>query len=1623
MLNKKRLVSYRASRARRNVSPLECERVERRLLLSTFVVKNTNDDTNANSLRWAILQVNGDTTPDTIDFDITGSGTQTIQLNSPLPALTNSAVIDGTSQPGYQSSPVVVLDGSKLAAGSNGLTLSAGGSSIRGLAIVGFTGSGIVLNSAGGNVVASNYLGIEPSGTTAEGNGTGLSIVGSSSNTVGGTAAGAGNVISGNSGAGISIEFSTTDAASNLVVGNEIGTSANGLLVLGNKLGGVVISGASNNQIGGPGSAANVISANHGPGIQLVSGATGTTILNNQIGVGADGVTSLGNVGDGIQIADSFNTTIGGVSVGQGNVVGCNQGNGISVTGTSTGTTVEGNSIGTDPTGQESLGNAFNGVSVATSSNVIGGRSPGAGNLIDNNGTESPGAGVLLVGNVVHNTILSNSIYGNSYLGINLGGGPTDNHNPGTPGPNDFQNYPVLSLSQSDGTSTTIQGTLTSTPNSQFLVQFFGSPKADSTGYGQGKFLLGSTQVQTNNNGIATFDTGLTSGSAAGQCVSATATSPSGDTSEFGLDIFTQGQVNLVLTGTGTPNPVLAGAQETYTFTVANQGDINADGVTVTDQLPTGVTISSATSSQGSIFPSTNGTTIQALLGTIRPGNHATVTIVVGVPASMTGTIQDTASVTSIETDPNPSNETTTILTKVEQAADLSILMTAAPAPVLQGGNLTYSITVEDLGPAAASNAVVTLPVAAGANFVSATSAVGTTTFAGGDVTASLGNLALSTPVTITVVLQAETPGKLTETATVSSDNIDPNPGNNQVTVTSDVDPAADLGVTISASAPAAAATVDLTYTVTATNNGPANDTSVTLTDTLPTNANLVSATAQGGLTPTVQNGVVTLSIGNLASGSSETLTIVVDPTSAAGTTITDIAAVAGQLPDPSSANDTASLTLPIRAISDLGIIAIASPANVPAGETATFKLTVTNTGPANEPDAVVTSQLPANVNFVSAKATQGQAPTVDKNGVLTADLGALAVNSSAIITLILQAEVASIGGLSETFTVQGQNVDPNTADNSATPSVTVVPAADLSVTISPSAAPAYDQANWAYTLDVSNAGPNSATGVIAIAQLPPNVQVVSTSSSQGTAPVVANGMVTAALGSLAASGSATVTVVIQPTAVGSMALGASVSGDQADADQANNQESISVPVSPSVNLAVQLVSNASTILTGHNWTLTATVQNTGPSAATQVAMNLPMTGGLAFVSASPSQGTSGMVAGQFVAQLGGLAPGAQATINLIVTPTIAGSITATARATATQYQLNPQQSSATATVSAIESPGVLQFSAAGYAVSATAGSATLTVVRTDGTLGAVSVNYQTTAVDATPDIDYVSTSGQLSFASGQTTTTITVPVLNDPWTDHDEYLNVSLGSPQGGVLLGATSTASLRIIEANPDLTPFTVSQLSWSGSYQSISSLKLLFNAPVVPSLAGNSANYRLLDLSAAGHAIALHTPAYTQSTATSTFAVSLYPFVPLVSGHTYEIVVMGTGATAIRDDAGNALAASTTSQPGSNYVATFEQGTSLNYVDGARNKVTLAIKGPGYLEQVRDAYGNGQVLTVMGEVPGRTTLSGSIKKSKGATGRTSLGVINGLGNFGNVKVLMTSPPFMLRQFPFQKNGHGVL
>jgi uncharacterized repeat protein (TIGR01451 family) len=1588
--------------------------MERRQLLSTFTVTNTTDTLAAGSLRWAILQVDADSGGDSIQFDISSSGVQTISLTSPLPVISEPTVIDGTTQPGYESAPLIEINGSGAGAGANGLTISAGSTTVRGLAIVGCAGSGIVLESAPGNILAANYLGVDASSQAADPNQTGISINGSADNTIGGSSLATANVISGNTAAGIAISDAVLPADQNLIVANIIGVAPGGASALANGMSGILITGSNSTQIGGIGAGmGNVISGNLGAGIKLAGGAGDTLIEGNLIGTDESGEIAVPNGGDGILIASGPGTQVGGGGGAGGNEIAANTGDGVDIVGGS-GIVVAGNFIGTDPTGALSLGNQKNGVSIGSSGNTIGGSSAIAGNLIENNGAGLSGAGVQLVGLAAENSILSNSIYNNAGLGINLGDGPTPNHQPGTPGPNNYQNYPVLSEAQSDGSATQITGTLSAAPSASFLIQFFSSPMPDSTGFGQGKNYLGSAQVSTNASGIATFSAPC-AGATPGTSISATATDSQGDTSEFSQDVTTEGAINLVVTGTVTPATVLAGGDATYTFTVANEGNQAAQDVEFADQFPAALTVLSVKSSVGMVPFGPSGGDVGVGLRTIAAGGSATVTIVVQASGGSTGPVSDTASVNCNEPDPDPANESCTLAIDIQAAADLSVTLASSSPTVLVDGDLTYVMTVQNLGPDQASGITATLPLGANLQFVSATTTAGQTSSTPSSVTATLASLDSGSSMVVTVVVEPLAVGSLTETAAVISNSQDPNAANNSATVTTTVDPSADLAVNIGTSAGKVAPSIAFNYIVTVVNNGPSDAGAVTLTDDLPAGVTYTTATSDQGVTPSEQNGVVTLSLSDLANGSSATLTISVVVDAGAGPTIVDSAQAASSgVGDPNSANNTATLPLPVVGLSDETISAAASASAVDAGQNFTYTITVSNGGPDDEPDASVAAQFASDMQFGSDSLPSGQSSL--KAGLYTANLGPLPAGSSTSFTITVADEALNAETLTTTFDLRSQNLNAATTDM-ATVAVDVAAASVLSITPSNVPPAAYPTISAPYTFTVSNLGPSNATDVD-VSSLPPvGGAFMSAASSQGSAVLSPSGEMVALLGSLPQGESASVTVWLEPTASsGSVVLSTGVQADQPDPGS-SDQNQVTVPIEPAADLNLTMTASPTVVLSGGVLTLTTTVTNTGPSTATGVAINLPLEQGLQLSAASTSQGSTSLQGETVVASLGNLPEGATATIVVQTIATTPGTVAETASAVATVHLLDQATASATATVS--ESAGLLEFATSSCAVPENAGVANLVVSRLDGSLGAVTVSYQTVAVNAVPGRDFTPVAGVLSFADGQASATIQVPVLPDPWDNHDEFVNVILNGPTGGANLGPNSSSSLRIIDIDPDVTPPTITQLSWSGTQTAITSVNLAFSAPLDPNFASDPLNFRLIDTGSHNAAMPLLAPQYNPAT----FTVTLVPTAPLVDDHFYQVEVFGQGPSAVRDLAGNLLAGAGAGAAGTNYVASFAQGKRLQYTDNSGNLVTLNLSGTGYLEDIRDSSGEGTLLTVMDVISGHSTLSGKVKKVKHSSGRTNLGTLQGLGNFGAVKVTLASPPFSARQYAFGKHSKGVL
>ena len=682
------------------------------------------------------------------------------------------------------------------------------------------------------------------------------------------------------------------------------------------------------------------------------------------------------------------------------------------------------------------------------------------------------------------------------------------------------------------------------------------------------------------------------------------------------------------------------------------------------------------------------------------------------------------------------------------------------------------------------------------------------------------------------------------------------------------------------------------------------------------------------------------------------------------------------------------------------------------------IRLRASNEGPDFEPDATVTCPISADASFISSNVSTGGGVSV-ANGAVTADVGPLAVGATATVTVVLSPLAAAAGTFTASFSIQGQSQDPDSSNNTIAPSVNVTPAADLAVAISDGFVPAAVQADWTYTLTVSNLGLSTATGVSLVSPLPPNVTFISGTSSQGLQPVVQNGVLSDALGAIGAGQFATISVIVMPVVVGSIPLSVSVTGAQFDPNLANNQVTTSYSVVPSVNLSVLFAVITPTVVAGEAMDFQATVANTGPNPATNVILGVPMGPNLVFDTGAASVRTLEWNAGTALFQLGTLNPGSQATIDLVATPQSPGPIAQIASATSSERQLIPANAIATASAMVLESPGILQFSTASYAVPDTAGTATLTVTRTGGSRGSVTVDYQTVPVNATPGVDFDPTSGTLTFDPGQTSAVIQVPVLDDPWNNQNELVNVVLSSPGGGAAMGAVASAQLNIVDVDPKLTPPHVVQLSWTGSAQWITSVVLAFDSPLNVADATNAANYLMTAQSAGDPAVSFNTINYSFAGRT----VTLIPSAPLPSGLFYRLQVMGTGVTAIRDLAGNLLAGTANGPAGTNYVASFGQGSKLSYVDNTGNQVSLRLAGPGYMQDILDSTGQGAVLTIIGEVPHRTILSGSLRRTRGSSGRTNLGTINGLGNFGDVRISLRSPTFLVNQYPFQQKGRGTL
>ena len=369
----------------------------------------TTADSGPGSLRQAIVDANARSGFDDIHFDIAGGGVQTILVGTALPAVTDPVSIDGYTQPGSSPNTsaagalnsVLAIELTGLPEAAPGLSITAGSSVVTGLAIHGFSVAQVSLTGGDGNLLGGNHLGTGAAGTeSGGGDGVGV-LVGSANNAVGSSSATSmRNLISGN-GYGVVIG---DGASNNTVEANLIGTDRAGTAALGNVASGVLATDAAGTRIGTlSAGGGNVISGNGNDGVEL-SSASGTSIVGNYIGPSANGQDDLGNGADGVSDFAGQDNVVGGVTTAARNVIAGNGQFGVFSLANSLRPRVLGNFVGIDATGGAALANDSGGVALLGGDGVVGGTSADARNVIS--GNDGPGVTIDGTGHRVQGNYL-----------------------------------------------------------------------------------------------------------------------------------------------------------------------------------------------------------------------------------------------------------------------------------------------------------------------------------------------------------------------------------------------------------------------------------------------------------------------------------------------------------------------------------------------------------------------------------------------------------------------------------------------------------------------------------------------------------------------------------------------------------------------------------------------------------------------------------------------------------------------------------------------------------------------------------------------------------------------------------------------------------------------------------------------------------------------------------------------------------------------------------------------------------------------------------------------------------------------------------------------------------------
>jgi len=633
---------------------------------------------------------------------------------------------------------------------------------------------------------------------------------------------------------------------------------------------------------------------------------------------------------------------------------------------------------------------------------------------------------------------------------------------------------------------------------------------------------------------------------------------------------------DLSIVKAGAPNPVEAGALLTYTMTVTNNGPDGATGVTVVDTLPSDVTfVSGNVDGNGAQVSFDAGTgVLTANIGAMSNGQVSVVTVDVTVGANPANTLSNTATVSATpNTDSNPANNSSNITTAVNRFVDLAVAKSVSGTPI-SGQDITYSLTVTNTGATDAADVVVTDTLDNDLTFVSfdPLASGATHSLVGQDLTFDIGALLAGASVTFEfdVTIDAAAVGNISNSATVSTSDTDTVPGNNTdsiiVTADNQIDLILGKSVDLSTAVPGSDQLV-YTFNVSHDIGSISDGNTVVVTDTIP--AGLTGVTIDAPTSDSTNydpgTGVVTVQYDLLPNGETRTFTLTATIQEDATGTVVNSGSVSSAGNDLDPANNTAAATTTLTPEFDVQVSKVPDDPNSIPDDTVVYTVTVTNTGPSTAPGVILTDVLPAGVTYVSST-MEGQTG-VESTGTITFPSVDLASGEIATATITVTVDNLTDGLITNSASVQDLSSvgETNVANNSDTADVTVVAEADLSVSKNVSTNASQVGGALTYSIDVTNAGPSTATNVVITDTLPVGVTFVSGTGPAGEVLSEVGGVVTANIAALVsgATGSMTINVTIDAGAASSISNSVTATSDTGDSNPTNDIASALTSVDP----------------------------------------------------------------------------------------------------------------------------------------------------------------------------------------------------------------------------------------------------------------------------------------------------------------------------------------------------------------------------------------------------------------------------------------------------------------------------